>query len=195
MGTSRVTLITQADGQREPLASVPHVRNICNLSDMLSARPLTGTPADQETYVRRPADERVDGALGNGMNVLLRARRGAGATSMLNRVEYELPDAVLVDGGHATSSEQVLQAVAARAHLPRRFAANIAEMVQRLDPLAPPGALRELRSALTEQKRRIFILLDGPLDPGIAHALFGQHRDAARPRGCSSHTSIVPVST
>lgn len=145
---------------------------------MISARPLTSTPADQTLYVRRAVDERIDRALAEGVNVLLRVRRGAGATSMLFRLEGEHPDAVVVDASMAESSEQVLQALAARSGLPRRIMANLAEAWQRIDPLAPPTALRELRSALEEQKRHLLVCVDGPLDPSISHDLFGRHRDA-----------------
>jgi len=145
---------------------------------MIGARPLTSSAEDQDLYVRRPFDTRVDRALGEGLNVVLRARRGAGSTSLLHRLEGQLDDVVVVDAAAAESSEQVLHALAARAHVPRSIVSNFAEMWQRVDPLAPPTALRELVSTLHEQNRSLVVLLDGPIDPAVAHDLFGRHRDA-----------------
>ena len=145
---------------------------------MLSARPLTSSAEDQRLYVRRPVDARVERALAEGLNVVLRTSRGAGATSLLNRLAGSLDDVVELDAAAAETPEQVLQALAARARLPRRVVANIAELWQRSDPLAPPAALRELKAALDEAGRRLVVLIDGPLDPAVAHELFGRHRDA-----------------
>src|ERR1700754_3029100 len=56
----------------------------------LSSRPLTSAESDRGKYVRRPADDRIDRALGLGLNVLVSASRGMGATSLLFRLEGEL---------------------------------------------------------------------------------------------------------
>src|SRR4051794_36535983 len=93
-----------------------NVRIIRNVSDInLSARPLTLSPADQELYVRRPVDDRVDRALDVGLNVLVGARRGAGAPSLLTRLEGERPEPLLINAAEATEPWHVIQTIAARA--------------------------------------------------------------------------------
>jgi hypothetical protein len=127
--------------------------------------------------LRRPVDGRIDRALDAGFNVLVGSRRGAGATTLLNRLEGERPDVVLLNASGATEPWQTLQAIAARAALPRSLLGELAAPFQRADPLQVPRALRDMRRALDEQGRRLMILLDGPIDPGVGNELFGRMRD------------------
>jgi hypothetical protein len=144
----------------------------------LSGRPLTVSEADQAHYLRRPVDDRLDRALDAGFNVLLGARRGAGATTMLNRLEGESPDPVLINAAEATEPWHVIQAIATRAAVPRHVLSELAAPFQRIDPLAVPRVLRDIRHALQEEGRQLTVLLDGPIDAPVANMLFGRLRDA-----------------
>ena len=145
----------------------------------LGARPLTSSEDDQALYVTRPVDDRVEAVLVAGGNVLVGARRGSGATSMLNRLENRIagPTVVSINAAEASSAEEVIGAVAARSGLPRQILGQIAASFSRFDPLAPPAALDELRSWLREHERRLVVLIDGPIDAEISHDLFGRFRD------------------
>lgn len=136
----------------------------------LSSRPLTGAPSDTARYVRRPFDERVDRALGLGLNILLSAPRGFGATSLLFRIETEL------DGGavylpvppDATAASDVLNLLAGRLGFFR--------------PDDEQTSLGDLRSVLERegatQHAPWRVLVDGPMPSPAAHQLFGGYRDA-----------------
>jgi hypothetical protein len=145
----------------------------------LAPRPLV--PADRDLYVERDVDRRIEHWLELRENVLLRVARGAGATSLMNRLVDTHPDAVLINAGRASTADELLYAIAAQM-FPRisagDFAQGLQSMVERVDPLADPRALRELRRRLEQEGRDVTILLDGPVDPSIAHDLFGRYRDA-----------------
>ena len=145
----------------------------------LSARPLTSSDDDQALYVTRPVDDRVEVALATGANVLVAARRGSGATSMLNRLENRIDGhtVVSINAAEASSAEELIGAVAARSGLPREILGQIAVAFSRLDPLAPPTAVEELKSWLREHDRRLVVLIDGPIDAEVSHDLFGRFRD------------------
>jgi len=161
-----------------PLAGYD-VRIIRNVTDInLRASPLTAADADQALYLRRLVDDRIDAALESQFNVLLGARRGAGATSLLYRVEGEQPDAVLVNAAEAASPWEVLQAIVVRAGVPRQLLGELMAPFERVDPLAAPRLMRDLRQALQKEGRHLTVLLDGPIEPGIAGELFGRLRDS-----------------
>ena len=145
----------------------------------LGARPLTASEEDQALYVRRSIDQRVQTALDAGHNILLGARRGSGATSMLNRLEVLVKERspVSINAAEATSAEEVISAIAARSGLPRHILGQLAASFSRLDPLAPPAAVGELREWLRQHDQRLVVLVDGPIDPEISHELFGRFRD------------------
>jgi hypothetical protein len=143
----------------------------------LTGRPLTTAEEDQRLYVKRAVDERLTTSLSLGANVLIRARRGAGATSLLNRVESAVDDAISLNAASARSADDLLHAVIARGRVPQDVLGSLLGSLGRPDPLAAPTALGELRAALSEQGRHVTMLVDGPVDPAVSHDLFGRFRD------------------
>jgi hypothetical protein len=141
---------------------------------MLGSRPLT--TSDAPLYVPRDADAAVRNALQAGENILLGAVRGAGATSLLYRLEAELPDAVLMNAERAKSASDVVASVVAQLKL-RPILPELQELLRRPDPLAAPPIMRRLRESLDEAQRHPIVLLDGPIDPNISFDLFGRWRD------------------
>ena len=147
----------------------------------LRARPLTASQPDQKLYVKREVDKRVTQALRAGFNVLLEAKPGAGATSLLNRLEAQKWNgdrAILINAGGAESPDELLAALAARAGAPRDLFAQFGGLLRRTDPLAPPEALRALRDWLVQNNRQLIVLVDGPVPASVAFEIFGRHRDA-----------------
>lgn len=124
--------------------------------------------------MRRPADERVDRALELGLNVLLSAPRGAGATSLLYRVEGEHPERTV-----RLSLSGVADAVAALNALSN--AIGTAPVIKPADVLRPPTVLDVVERRLDQRGvttvRPMIVLVDGPLPPTVAHDLFGGLRD------------------
>lgn len=141
----------------------------------LQSRPLTSS--EHEVYVRRRADDLVQAAIEAQENVLLGVPRGAGATSLLYRLEDEIEDAVYVNGEHASEAAEVLASVTARLDVPRSLLPDFRVLTSRIDPLAPPAVIQQLRAALVAAHRHPVILVDGPVDPTIAYQIFGRWRD------------------
>jgi DNA-binding MarR family transcriptional regulator len=141
----------------------------------LQSRPLTSR--DVARYVARPADDAVRRAVEAQDNVLLSAIRGAGATSLLYRLEGELPDAAYLNAEPAAEPVDVLTSVAARLGLSRSPIPDMRVLTAWPDPLAPPPGLKELQSALRRENRHPAILIDGPLNAKVAFELFGRWRD------------------
>lgn len=96
---------------------------------------------------------------------------------MLNRIEGESSDAVLVNAASATDPWQLIRAIATRANVPREISSEIAAPFQQVDPLTVPRVLRDIRTALQAENRRVTVLVDGPMPPGVANQLFGRLRD------------------
>lgn len=138
-------------------------------------RPAPLTASDSTLYVERSVDAEIVRALGNGDNVLLGAARGSGTTSLLYRLEDALSDAVYLNAERAESAEDLLASLAVRLTLEPIYSA---ELRRGRDPLAPVAGLDALRSRLGDASRRPTVLVDGPIDPGIAFELFGRSRDA-----------------
>jgi hypothetical protein len=141
---------------------------------VLASRPLT--TSDAPLYVPRDADVAVRNALRARENVLLGAVRGAGATSLLYRLEAELPDALLINAERAASASDVVASVIAQLKV-RPILPELQELLRRPDPLAAPPIMRRLRESLDEAERTPIVLLDGPIDPKISFELFGRWRD------------------
>jgi hypothetical protein len=140
----------------------------------LSSRPLT--TSDDALYVSRDADVAVRSALEQGDNVLLGAVRGAGATSLLHRLEAEVSDALLMNAERAASASDVIASLVSQLRL-QRFLPGLQELLHRPDPLAAPPIMRRLDETLRSQGRHPVVLLDGPIDPKVSFDLFGRWRD------------------
>jgi hypothetical protein len=140
----------------------------------LRPRPLT---SDAPLYVERDADKVVRRAVEARQNVLVGAARGAGTTSLLNRLETELPDAIHINADRADQPTDVLASLASRLHVPRGLFSDSASLFDDPDPLATPPIVGQIRAALEQAGRHPVILVDGPIDPGVAFELFGRWRD------------------
>jgi hypothetical protein len=105
----------------------------------------------------------------------LGAVRGAGATSLLHRLEEDLPDAVLMNAERAASASDVVASLVSQLRLP--ILAELQDLLRRPDPLAAPPIMRRLGATLQRDERHPAVLLDGPMDPKISFDLFGRWRD------------------
>lgn len=141
----------------------------------LSPRPLTAS--DAALYVPRRTDEVVRRAMDARENVLLGVVRGAGATSLLYRLENELPDAILVGAEQASTASEVLASIASRLRVPRSSVPDLSGFTVHADPLAAPPVLHQIRDALAKSDRHPIVLVDGPIRPDVAFELFGRWRD------------------
>lgn len=140
----------------------------------LTSRPLTAS--DAALYVPREADSAIRAALQQRENVLVGALRGAGATSLLHRLEADLPDALLMNAERAASAADIIASLVSQLRL-RQILPDLQDLLRRPDPLAAPPIMRRIGDTLREEERHPVVLLDGPVDPKISFDLFGRWRD------------------
>ena len=144
----------------------------------LSGRPLLDTRADAALYVDRAAElARLSWSVDEGLNALVAGDPGSGKTSLLRRLQADLRTSLGTGGrvvfldlagveGAVDALGRLLEAVAPPrpdgAPDPAYDTSSVAEVLARLEAVAPPG--------------RLVVLADGlPID--LAHPLFGQLRD------------------
>ena len=148
----------------------------------LSGSALTSSPVDQELYVSRLIDARLERLLQHDdTTILLLVERGAGVTSLLNRLGDRIPS-VLVDTSQVRSAVELVNKISSElGGSARATVDSFTGIAGRLDPFASSDVLlRNLRLALERASGPVSILLDGPLSPEVAFDLFGRHRDAVR---------------
>lgn len=140
----------------------------------LRARPLTAS--DGEAYVRRSTDHIVEAALERHENVLLSVARGAGATSLLYRLESVLADVVYLNAEFAESGSEVLDSLASRlGAIPAQSGPGPGHSGS--DPLGPPPSFGRVSDVLRTGERSPIALVDGPVAPRVAFDLFGRWRN------------------
>jgi DNA-binding transcriptional ArsR family regulator len=135
------------------------------------------TASDAALYVPRRVDQVVRRAINTRENVLLGVLRGAGATSLLYRLENGLPDAIYVGAEQALTANEVLASVASRLRVARSLVPDLSALTTHADPLAAPPVLEQVRHALAKADRHPVVLVDGPIAPEVAFELFGRWRD------------------
>ena len=152
----------------------------------LTGRPLLDTRSDVELFVDRTDELRqLRAAVDSGLNVLVFGDRGAGKTSLLRRLAYDLRRAkvrfLYVDGATPEDASSLLELIRYRLAGPR--VSNTPEAlepmllrVKRDETQRILRLIEELQTALSDSDR-IVILLDGAPSGRDAHTLFGRARD------------------
>ncbi|MEO5973840.1 MAG: ATP-binding protein [Ilumatobacteraceae bacterium] len=156
----------------------------------ISGRPLLATRVDATLYVERGIEAKVITAARRGLNTLIIGDAGAGKTSLLHRLEWELrqdySSVVYVDGRRSDELDEMLDNLRIQLGIealpnPSPFAAfsGLNETINGIKSpkFVPPTerTLKRLADKLPADKRKI-VLLDSP-ERKVAHTLFGRLRD------------------
>jgi energy-coupling factor transporter ATP-binding protein EcfA2 len=150
---------------------------------MLSGRPLLDTVADSPFHVSRPdAEAAARFALEQGLNLLVLGQRGAGKTTFLRRLAFDLRTSgsrvAFVDAGPADGNPDEVLALVTDVVTGRQRSMTLTDS---LFPPSPTESLLarvdRLRSRLSsDEQERVVVLVDG-LGGSTVHTLFGQLRD------------------
>jgi len=134
----------------------------------LSQRPLSGSSVDQALFINRARElDELRRAVRHRFNVLLLGDRGAGKTSLLRRLAFDL--------NRETRSIEVIDATAAQDAM---AVIDLVEANLGLPPLGDDAAERLHHLARGADETNVdTIVIDGLGDPMIVHQLFGRLRD------------------
>lgn len=134
----------------------------------LSQRPLSGSGADRQLFVDRTRElDELHRAVRHRFNVLLLSERGAGKTSLLRRLAFDVNrDAALIHVVDASTAEDLIGVL------------DLIDATLALPPLSddPAERVRHLERAAEETNVHT-IAIDGIRDPSVVHQLFGRLRD------------------
>jgi hypothetical protein len=154
--------------------------------ETLTGRPLLDTRSDVDLFVDRTQELRqLRGAVDSNLNALVLGDRGAGKTSLLRRLAYDLRQGkvphLYVDGATPEDASSLLELIRYKLAGPRVSSTPevLEPMLLRVKRDETQWILRlieEIQKALSASGQMV-ILLDGAPSGRDAHTLFGRARD------------------